>query len=94
MCVTSVARLTSPFQEGDSSAHTVIHVKEPDTFAGYGAEYDLPVYEEFPEVLAALGTAIAAQIMATSNFFFAGKEFDEKGIKYLAEVEPSEHASK
>ena len=93
MCVTSVARLTSPLQAGDSSAHTVIHVKEPDTFAGQGAACALPVYEEFQEVLAALGTAIAAQMISTSNFFYAGKEFEEKGIKYLAEVEPSEHAS-
>jgi hypothetical protein len=93
MCVTSVVRLTPPSQAGNPSAHTVIHIKEPDTFAGQGAAYALPVYEEFQEVLAALGTAIAAQMISTSNFFYAGKEFEENGIKYLPEVETPEHAS-
>jgi len=85
--VTSVQKLNPSVKIGDALAHTLILYKEPDTFAGHGAEIDLHVYEQFNEVVMAMGTALAACMCYASNFYFAGERFEKAGLKYFPELD-------
>ena len=84
--VTNVKRLDPPHKVGDYTANTFISYKECGTFAGAGKSGEVFVYEQVGEVISALGTMIASSDNYNSNFYFAGKYFEERGIKYCSEL--------
>jgi len=79
--VTNIRKLDYPITDVHC-AKTCVSYKEPDTFAGYGACFEVNVFESMPEVLAALGSTMAATYIYSANFFHAEKDFTKLGIKY------------
>jgi len=85
--VTNVKRLDPPHKLGDYTANTSISYKESDTFDGIGKSGEVFVYEQIAGVLSALGTSIAACEHYVAGLYYAGKYFEEQGIKYSLEHE-------
>ena len=88
--VTSIKELVGvpdPNKIGTAYASTLITWKEPDTFLGFGKTHDIPVYEPFSIVLAALGTSMAAISLYSYNFYYAGRDFEKRGFSYCVDSE-------
>jgi hypothetical protein len=84
--VTSVKQINPPYKIGNAEARTAISYQKSDSFTGPGESGEFFVFEDIRMVLSALGTMIAATDNRTSSFYFAGKMFKEKGIKYFPEL--------
>jgi len=84
--VTGVKRLDPPHKIGGQTASTSISYKECDTFVDAGKSGEVFVFEPIAIVLSALGTMITASDNHNSNFYFAGKYFEERGIKYCSDI--------
>ena len=84
--VTGIKQLDPPHKIGDCTANTSISYHECGSFAGAGKSGEIFVFETIATVLSALGTMIAASDNYNSNFYFAGKYFEERGIKYCPEL--------